>query len=280
MRAGRLMSKNPFELSSGRVAATAGPTPAARPGSVAVLVKATALIDALAQRGELTPAQLAEALDEPRSTVYRLLATLQDLEFVEPGHLRGTYRLGLKLFALGATVVQRYDERAASHPVMQRLHEETGETVFLCVRREHQAVCIERIDGVRVALLELRLGGALPLHLGAAPRALLAFEPETAWESYLDAVSLTERTASSPHSRAEVIAELRATRQRGYAVSDQDVTLGVASVGAPIFGHTGAVQASISIGGLRDVVLGTDSPIPGLVLEAAREVSRAMGHRA
>ena len=139
--------------------ATSSPTPAARPGGVAVLVKAMGLIDALADRGELTPAQLAEVLDEPRSTVYRLLATLQDLEFVEPGHRRGTYRLGLKLFALGSTVVERYDERAAAHPVMQRLHDETGETVFLCVRREHQAVCIERIDGLRVALLELRLGG-------------------------------------------------------------------------------------------------------------------------
>jgi DNA-binding IclR family transcriptional regulator len=259
--------------------ATSSPTPAARPGGVAVLVKAMGLIDALADRGELTPAQLADVLDEPRSTVYRLLATLQDLEFVEPGHRRGTYRLGLKLFALGSTVVQRYDERAASHPVMQRLHDETGETVFLCVRREHQAVCIERIDGLRVALLELRLGGALPLHLGAAPRALLAFEPEAAWESYLDEVSLQERTACSPHSRAEVIAELRATRDRGYAVSDQDVTVGVASVGAPILGHTAAVQASISIGGLRDVVLGEDSRIPALVLEAAQEISRAMGYR-
>ena len=162
---------------------------------------------------------------------------------------------------------------------MQRLHDETGETVFLCVRREHEAVCIERIDGLRVALLELRLGGALPLHLGAAPRALLAFEPETEWESYLDAVSLPERTACSPHRATEVIAELRATRDRGYAVSDQDVTLGVASLGAPIFGHTGAVQASISIGGLRDVVLGKDSRVLALVLEAAQEVSRAMGYR-
>ena len=84
---------------------------------------------------------------------------------------------------------------------------------------------------------------------------------------------------SSPHSRAQVIAELRATRDRGYAVSDQDVTIGVASVGAPIFGHTGAVQASISIGGLRDVVVGEDSPIPALVLEAGLEISRAMGYR-
>ena len=251
----------------------------ARPGGVAVLVKAMRLIDLLADRGEMTPAQIAELIDEPRSTVYRLLGTLQDLEFVDPGHARGSYRLGLKVFRLGSKVVERFDVRAAAHPVIERLHHDTGETVFLCIRREDQAVCIDRFDGLRVALLELRLGGSLPLHLGGAPRALLAFEPESAWEAYLDAAGVAQRTPASPQSRAEVIAELRNTRERGYAISDQDVTLGIASVGAPVFGHTGAVEASVSIGGLRELVLGPDSQITRLVVQAARDVSHALGHR-
>ena len=249
----------------------ASSTVAARPGGVAVLVKALGLVDLLAQHGEMTPARLAELLDEPRSTVYRLLATLQDLEFVEAGHARGSYRLGLKVFRLGATVVERLDARAAALPVMERLHDDTGETVFLCVRRDEQAVCIERIAGLRVALLELRLGGAMPLHQGAAPRALLAFEPEEAWDAYLDAVGIA--------NRASIQAELRATRDRGYAISDQDVTPGIASVGAPIFGHTGEVLASVSIGGLREVVIGQDSRVLALVHEAARDISHRLGHR-
>jgi DNA-binding IclR family transcriptional regulator len=245
---------------------------AARPGGVAVLVKALGLIDLLAEHGEMSPARLAELTQEPRSTVYRLLATLQDLEFVEAGHVRGTYRLGLKLFTLGSAVVERFDARAAAHPVMERLHEDTGETVFLCVRRDLHAVCIERIEGRRVSLLELRLGGAMPLHEGAAPRALLAFAPEETWNVYLDAVGIQT-------DRAAILAELRASRARGYAVSDQDVTPGIASVGAPIFGHTGAVEASVSIGGLRDVVIGPDSPVRDLVFQAAREISHRLGHR-
>lgn len=244
---------------------------AARPGGVAVLVKALGLVDLLAQHGEMTPARLAELLDEPRSTVYRLLATLQDLEFVEAGHARGTYRLGLKVFRLGATVVERLDARAAALPVMERLHDDTGETVFLCVRRDEQAVCIERIAGLRVALLELRLGGAMPLHQGAAPRALLAFEPEEAWDAYLDAVGIANRSS--------IQAELRATRDRGYAISDQDVTPGIASIGAPVFGHTGEVLASVSIGGLREVVIGQDSRVLALVREAAQDISHRLGHR-
>lgn len=256
--------------------AAATPT---RPGGVAVLVKALGLIDLLAEHGEMTPARLAELIDEPRSTVYRLLATLQDLEFVEPGHVRGTHRLGLKLFTLGSAVVERFDARAAAHPVLERLHEETGETVFLCVRRDLEAVCIERIDGLRVALLELRLGGAMALHHGAAPRALLAFEPEETWEAYVDAAGVPERATDRAPGRSDVLAELAATRERGYAISDQDVTPGVASVGAPIFGHNGVVVASVSIGGLRDVVIGEGSRVLPIVREAAREISHRLGHR-
>ena len=98
---------------------------------VAVLAKAVAVLDHVAAEGEVTPARLAELTGEPRSTVYRLLASLQELELIEPGRRRGTYILGLKLFRLGSTVVTRFDARQAALPVMERIHEEMGETTFL-----------------------------------------------------------------------------------------------------------------------------------------------------
>ncbi len=250
-----------------------------RPGSIAVLSKAMAILEHLSAEGELTPARIAELIDEPRSSVYRLCSSLQELGYIEAGNQRGTYRLSLKLFDLGSTVIERYDERASALPVMQRLHDETGETVFLCVRRGLEAVCIERIDGARVILLELRLGGSLPLHLGAAPRCLLAFEPESAWREYLDAATLERRTPRSPASRTAILGELRATRKRGYAISDQDVTPGVVSLGAPIFDHRGLVTASLSIGGLRDVLGDDGSSVTQPVVQGAAEISRSLGHR-
>src|SRR3954453_23980122 len=134
---------------------------------VAVLAKAVAVLDHVAAEGEATPARLAELTGEPRSSVYRLLASLQSLGLVEPGRRRGTVVLGLKLFRLGQTIVSRFDERQAALPVMERIHDELGETTFLCVRRGYNAVCIERLDGIRVSLLAMSLGGSLPLHAGA-----------------------------------------------------------------------------------------------------------------
>jgi DNA-binding IclR family transcriptional regulator len=244
---------------------------------VAVLAKAMSLIDHIAEEEEVTPARLAELTGEPRSTVYRLLATLQELELVEPGPRR-TYVLGLKLFRLGCSVASRFNEREAALPVMQRIHDEIGETTFLCVRRGYEGVCIERIDGKRVNLLALSLGGSLPLHAGAATRALLAFEPPAAWDDYLQHARLEELTEKTPTTGKALIEELRATRKRGYAISDEDVTHGIGSVGAPIFDHTGSVRAALSVGGMREAVLGASSRAVELVCDGGSEISRSLGY--
>jgi DNA-binding IclR family transcriptional regulator len=186
--------------------------------------------------------------------------------------------LGLKLFRLGSTVVSRFDVRQPALPVMERIHEKIGETTFLCVPRGNEAVCIERIDGKQVNLLALSLGGAMLLHTGSAPRALLAFQPPATWDTYLDSVTLEAFTPESLTTRKAVIDELRETRERGYAISDEDVTPGVASIGVPIFDHTGTVKGSLSIGGLRESVLGDGSPALNLARDAAAEISRTLGH--
>ena len=160
-----------------------------RANSTQVLAKAGALLDRLAAEPEVSAAGLADSVGEPRSTVYPLLASLQQIDMVEPGTRRGTYRLGLKLLHLGSAVSARFDQRQAAVPVMERIHQATGETVFLCIRAGYEAVCIERIEGRWVQSMALRLGGSLPLHVGAALRVLLASEPRELWEEYLAARS-------------------------------------------------------------------------------------------
>src|SRR5262249_54006467 len=161
-----------------------------------------------------------------------------------------------RLLRLGSAVIARLDERQAALPVMERVHEATGETVFLCVRRGDEAVCIERIDGLRVQSLALQLGGPLPLHAGAATRAPLAWEPRESWETYVAGTPELHRyTSRTPATREELFAELEDTLRQGYAVSDEDVTPGIGSLAAPIFDYSGAVRGAISVGGMRQLLL-------------------------
>ena len=258
-----------------RTARSTGP----RDSPVQTVAKAAEALDYLAANGELTASELTELLSEPRSSVYRLLASLSTAELVEAGNRRGTFRLGLKLFQLGTRVAQRFDERQLALPVMERLHELTEETVFLCVRRDDVAVCIECLPGKHVQALALGLGGSLPLHAGAAPRVLLAYEPKDVQADYLrrvDLVSFTDRTPSTPSAVKRALSEVRA---KGYAVSDEDVTIGIAALGAPIFDHTGRIRAALSISGVRPTVVGRDfDKLCKLMMASAAEVSALLGH--
>ncbi|MGH3001953.1 MAG: IclR family transcriptional regulator [Gaiellaceae bacterium] len=252
-----------------------------RENPIRALAKAVHLLEHLAEAREATPRRLAELVDEPRTTTYRMLRSLEALDLVEPGSQPGSYRLGWKLMRLGAAVVERLDERQAALPVMERVHERVGETVFLLVRRGWDAVCIERLEGLRVQSLALRLGGSLPLHVGAGPRALLAWEPREVWDEYLASGRLSALTERTPTTRKQVLRELEETLELGYALSDEDVTLGIASLGAPIFDYTGNVRAALSIGGLKSLLLGDGrQTFIELVVEGAREISLSLGHQA
>lgn len=248
---------------------------------VRVLAKAARLLEILADNPDLSAPALAQRLGEPRPTVYRLVQDLVALDYVEEGPRPGTYRLGLQLFRLGSLVGLSFDVRERAVPVMEDVHRALEESVYLVIRRHDDAVCIERVEGLHIRSMALQLGASLPLHMGAGPRALLAYQPREYWDEYFDRVRLEARTPRTPTTRAGIIALLEETRHLGYAISDEDVTLGISSVGAPVFDHSGNVHAALSIGGLRSAVLGDGGGERAikLVSEGAAEISRRMGYR-
>lgn len=239
--------------------------------------KAFAVLAALVD-GEASVQALADRLHTPRSSVYRLVSSLQRLGAVEGGTTRGSYRLGLELLRLGSAVTARFDERQAALNAMERLHKATEETIFLCVLNGYQAVCVERIDGRWVRSMSLTLGGSLPLHIGAAPRTLLAFSPRSFWDDYIENNPLEPHTSLSPTDPAELRALLEETRRTGCAISDGDVVVGMSALGAPIFDYQGKLRAAISMSGPQLSILGDnrDASI-ALITDAAAEVSRELG---
>ena len=249
---------------------------------VQVLDKAFELIETLGAAGELSAADLAARLGEPRATVYRLLTSLRVHGIVDPGSRRGSFRLGLGLVRLSGAVLAKLDVRAVALPAMSRVHEQTGETVFLCVRSGASAVCIERLDGLHVQSLAMQLGGSLPLHVGAAGVALLAAESPAERERYVEDTALTGLSPGARLTRAGLRQALEQTRRRGYSLSDEDVTVGIAALGAPVFDHAGRIAAAVSISGLRELVIGDavrDANI-ARVVQTAAEISTALGYAA
>jgi DNA-binding IclR family transcriptional regulator len=256
----------------------ADPAAQAAAATLQSVVKSFDLIEAIVERGEVTAAELARQVGEPRSSVYRMLATLQEQGLVEAGPRRGVYRPGLGLIRLAGEVLTRFDERQLALPVLESLRAETKETVHLCLRRGFQAVFVERLPGERVHSLAVKLGGVLPLHVGAAPRALLAFEASSFWQEYFAAVPIEPWTDRSPETEADVRKLLVDIRREGVAFSDEDVVAGVATVGAPIFDHRGAVRAAFAFNLLPDAFRRDRDSYLDLARRASAEASRAFGY--
>jgi DNA-binding IclR family transcriptional regulator len=248
-------------------------------GGLELISKAGAVLDILEQHKEASAADLAAALGEPLSSVYRLLQSLTTTGWVDRGSRRGAYRLGLSLMTIGGLVEDHLDIREASLPSLRELVDATGVTSFLCVRRGQRAVCLERIEGYAVQSLAMLLGGSLPLYAGAAPRALLAFLPVAEQSAILKDTSQQLRDDPPRPDDKDIIADIARIRAVGYSVSNGDVTPGIAALGAPVFNHRGEVQGALSLSGLRDQVLnpaGVDHTIELLRL-AAGKASAALG---
>jgi DNA-binding IclR family transcriptional regulator len=252
----------------------------AEPGRILVgsVLRALRLLD-LFERGrpEMSLAELVRRSGYSKSTTYRLLVTLEHAGWLERGP-NSSFRLTIKPFQVGSILVDSLELRREAGSIMTRLAAELDETVYLVVADGVRAVCVERIDsGQGVRVTDLYVGGSQPLHLGAAPRALLAFDEDKLLPPLL-AEGLSRRTEHSLVDATELRADLAETRRRGYSISDEDVTHGVGAIGAPIMGPDGRAVAGLSVGGLRQRVIPPRPAHVACLLQACHEISTRLGY--
>ncbi len=246
---------------------------------VGSVLRAMRLLD-LFERGvpEMSLAEFARRSGYSKSTTYRLLLTLVEAGWLERSPA-GAFRLTIKAFQVGSVLVDSLELRREAGPIMARMAGEIDEAVYLIVADGTRAVCLERIDsgqGVRVA--DLYVGGSQPLNLGAAPRALLAFDEDRLLPPLLEE-GLSGRTEHSLVNPADLLGDLAETRLRGYSISDEDVTPGIGAIGAPILGADGLAVAALSFGGLRQHVLPPRPTHVACLLQACQEISTRLGYR-
>ena len=246
---------------------------------VGSVLRALRLLDCFERgRPQMTLAELVRCSGYSKTTAYRLLLTLEEAGWLERG-AGGAFRLTIKPFQVGSILVDSLELRQEAAPVMARLAVECEDTVYLTVPAGTHAVCLERIDsghGVRIA--DLYVGGSQPLYLGAGPRALLAFLEDELLPGVL-AAGLLRRTDNTIADADALRADLAATRERGYSVSDEDVTRGVAAIGAPILGGGGRCVAALSLGGLAHRIIPVQQGQVDRLLQACAAISTRLGYR-
>lgn len=247
-------------------------------GGLELLAKANAVVQALEAGPELTAQEIADRVGEPVSSTYRLLQSLLAIDWVESGTRRGLFRLGVTFIRVGGRFEERIDVRRQAYEPLRELRLLSGWTSFLCVRRGSRAVCVERFDGPQVRSMALQVGDLLPLYVGAASLAVLAFLPAGERRALLTQFSATvpiDGYAVPPIEELEhVIAD---ALSHGYVRSESDVPAGMAALAAPVFNHRGELVASLGMSGLRSPLLTLQQEHVEQVQHAARSVSRRLG---
>ncbi|GAB3879644.1 IclR family transcriptional regulator [Terrabacter terrigena] len=214
-----------------------------------ILEKASRLVELLAERGPMTPAEIAEETGMPRPSVYRLaealhLANLATI--LEDSRIQASHRW-LRLADASRSAM---GEWAHARGVLDDLREQTGQTVFLSVPRHHEAICIDWAQGRAINVLLLKPGRRLPLHAGAAGRVTLAFHEEAA--DYVDLAPFPPLTRHTLTTANELRRDIELTRARRYVHSDEDVTDGIGALGIPVFDGARRLRGALSLAGLAE----------------------------
>lgn len=229
---------------------------------------------------DLGVTELARRLALPKSSVHRLLTALVSEGLVTRGEGHGRYRLGVRLYELGQIAPSRAELHAVSLVPLDELHARTGEMAHVAVLDGTDVVVVERRETPGLLLLAARLGHRHPAHTSSSGKVLLAYLPLAERQALLRSGELA---ASTPHSitdRARLEEELAKVRSRGWAESWQELTLGVASISAPVRDARGRVVAAAGVSGpVTRIDRGSSRRLAYEAGRASLAISTALGYR-
>lgn len=215
---------------------------------VSSLERGLKILELLAEKGGLTVSEVADHLGMHRSASHRFLATLKDLGYVlqDPS---SCYRLSFRLFELGMRVVSALEIKQIARPFMEELAKLSNETVNLGYWDGKEIIYIEKIESQEILRMDLAIGARVPAYCSALGKAILAFRPESERQAFLKTTPLEPRTQNTIILPEMLIEDLKIVRQRGFAVDDEELGIGIRCIAAPVFDYSGYPKYAMSVEG-------------------------------
>lgn len=240
--------------------------------------RAVSILQVLARRGPTGVSTLAAELSVHKSTVFRLLATLESRGLVEQSTARGGYQLGYGVVQLAAGTIRNHELVLVSRPVCQDLAETAGETVNVVVNDGHAVVSIDQVIGSSTVTTFNWVGRRGPMHVTSAGKVFLAHlsDQELTRALSVPLPRYTEQTVVDPQLLRQQLADVR---YRGFACTSDEQESGLAAVAAPVKSLDGTVVAAIAVSGPTYRINARTIPyVAEHVVSAAAEISERNGY--
>jgi len=195
-------------------------------------------------KSEWPMTEIADRVGLHKSTVHRMLATLEDKGFVIRDPASERYRLGLRIWELSANMSGTDDPAVLGLPEMERLRDTLGETVSLYLRDGNERIRIQAVQSNQAVRRVAPVGVRLPLYVGASSKVLIAFEDRLKREELLQ-----DPSWPGFFDTAQFRKQIENIRKLGYATSIEEREQGAAAVSSPIFNRAGKLVAALSVSG-------------------------------
>lgn len=244
-------------------------------GGVQVISRVIAILRALADAPTgLGIAELSRIVGLPRSTVYRIVATLADDGFVTTGVGRRGLQLGPELAHLAAAAQRGLAE--AAHPHMEKIAHAVNETVDLAVFQHGQVRFVDQVVGSQRLRAEVVIGELFPAYCTANGKAFLAALSPAALDAALAATPLIRRTPTTIVRTADLRQQLDEIRETGVAFDREEHTLQICAVGAVIRDQLGRVAAAITVATPASRFYGREAELAAVLLDGKEQIEGAL----
>jgi IclR family KDG regulon transcriptional repressor len=214
-----------------------------------------------------------------KSTAHRILMALEYNDLIKQNAETGKYHLGIKLFKLGHQAVSQLHLRETCRPFLIRIMNKTQETVHLAVLDDDEVLYLDKVEGPHALRMPSRVGRHIPTYCTSLGKAMLSCLEEHEVKRIVRKQALKAYTPNTVKNLDLLLGDLRAIRNRGYSIDNEEIEIGLRCVGAPIRDHTGAMIAAISVAAPSARL--TDQKIPAvgrLVMELAAAISVELGY--
>ena len=197
---------------------------------------------------ELSLSELAESLDIPQASLWRILKTLRDEGYVLVDKRRKTYRLGFKFLYMGSVMLSGAHFRTPGKELLKRLAEKTGETAEIDTRVRTQLIIVEQVPGPNAVYSYSYPGSVMPYFHATAPgKVYLAHISSEKLRSVIKKIGLPKLTPYTIQDIDQLEKEIKKVQIDGYAVDIEEMREGVGRVAAPIYDEYGKVIACVAI---------------------------------
>lgn len=193
--------------------------------------------------------ELALHIGANKSTIYRLLATLEQLKVLRKNTETDRYTLGLKLFELGHRVPLQQAFVHQTHPILEKVADTIEETVHLGVLNQGQVMMVDKVESPKGLKLNSVIGTFSPVHCTSLGKVLLAFQSQDCRDRLIGALDFKAYTVNTIIEADGLQQSLDLIIKQSYAVDFEEKELGLICVGVPVFNQNNELIAALSAAG-------------------------------